>query len=74
MTTEGTEELEAEIAVGEKYGDELWRIKEVETGTVLRDAITSEREYLWLLDSFNHGDDYANERQARRDADASAGA
>jgi hypothetical protein len=68
MTTEGTEELEAEIAVGEKYGDELWRIKEVETGNILRDAITSEREYLWLLDSFNRGDEYADEQQARRDA------
>jgi DNA-binding transcriptional ArsR family regulator len=74
MTDAETEELEAEIAVGEKYGDELWRIKEVETGNVLRDAITSEREYLWLLDTLNHGDDYANEQQARRDAEASAGA
>ncbi|HTU78590.1 MAG TPA: hypothetical protein VMF09_07505 [Solirubrobacteraceae bacterium] len=72
MTTEGTA-LEAEIAVGEKYGDELWRIKEVETDNVLRDAITSEREYLWLLDAFNHGDDYANEQQAQRAA-ASGGA
>ncbi len=72
MTTEDTE-LEAEIAVGEKYGDDLWRIKEVETDNVLRDAITSEREYLWLLDAFNHGDDYANEQQSRRDA-ASGGA
>jgi len=67
-----TEEQQAEIAVGEKYGDERWRIKEVETGTVLRDAITSEREYLWLLDTFNHGEEYADEQQARRDADASA--
>jgi len=67
-----TEEQQAEIAVGEKYGDERWRIKEVETGTVLRDAITSEREYRWLLDTFNHGDEYADEQQARRDADASA--
>ncbi|MGH2852685.1 MAG: hypothetical protein ACRDLF_00630 [Solirubrobacteraceae bacterium] len=73
MTNEGTE-LEAEIAVGEKYGDELWRIKEVETDTVLRDAITTEREYLWLLDTFNHGEEHANEQQARRDAAASAGA
>src|SRR5665213_2244109 len=54
-----TEEQQAEIAVGEKYGDERWRIKEVETGTVLRAAITSEREYRWLLDTFNHGDEYA---------------
>jgi hypothetical protein len=69
-----TEEQQAEIAVGEKYGDELWRIKEVETGNVLRDAITSEREYLWLLDTFNHGEEYADEQQAQRDAAASAGA
>jgi DeoR-like helix-turn-helix domain len=74
MTTEETEELAAEIAVGEKYGEKLWRVKEVETGNVLRDAITSEREYRWLLDAFNHGEDYANEQQAQRDAAASAGA
>ncbi|MGA9316254.1 MAG: hypothetical protein WBV77_16700 [Solirubrobacteraceae bacterium] len=74
MTTEQSEEQEAEIAVGEKYGDELWRIKEVETGNVLRDAITSEREYLWLLDTFNHGEEYADKQQALRDATASAGA
>ncbi len=53
MTTEGQE---AEIAVGEQYGDALWRIKEVETGNVLRDAIDSEREYLWLLAVFNRGE------------------
>lgn len=69
-----TEEQQAEIAVGEKYGDELWRIKEVDTGNMLRDAITSEREYLWLLDTFNHGEAYADEQQARRGAAASAGA
>lgn len=68
-----TEEQEAEIAVGEKYGDELWRIKEVGTGDILRDAITSEREYRWLLDSFNHGEEYADEQQAGRDAAASTG-
>jgi DNA-binding MarR family transcriptional regulator len=72
MTAEETQELEAEIAVGEKYGDGLWRINEVETGNVLRDAITSEREYLWLLDTFNPGEEYADEQQARRDAAASA--
>jgi hypothetical protein len=67
-----TEEQQAEIAVGEKYGDELWRIKEAETGNILRDAIASEREYLWLLDTFNHGDEYANEQQALRDATAAS--
>jgi hypothetical protein len=69
-----TEEQEAEIAVGERYGEQLWRIKEAETGNVLRDAITSEREYLWLLDVFNRGEEYADEQQARREAAASAGA
>jgi hypothetical protein len=68
-----TEEQQAEIAVGENYGEGLWRIKEAETGNVLRDAITSEREYLWLLDTFNHGDEYANEQQARRDAAVATG-
>ena len=38
-----TEEQEAEFAVGELYrdesGHEVWRIKEVETGSVLREGI-----------------------------------
>ncbi len=73
-----TEEQEAEFAVGELYrdesGHEVWRIKEVETGSVLREGIESDRDYRWLLDVFNHGEEYADEQQARREAAASAGA
>lgn len=73
-----TEEQEAEIAVGELYrdesGHEVWRIKEVETDNVLREGIESDRDYRWLLDVFNHGEEYADEQQARREAAASAGA
>jgi hypothetical protein len=62
----------AELAVGELYRDdenhEVWRIKEVETGTVLREGIASDHDYRWLLDVFNHGEEYADKQQALRDA------
>ena len=70
MTT--TTEQDAELCVGELYrdadGHEVWRIKEIETGKVLRDGIASDHDYRWLLDCLNHGDDYADEQQAVRDA------
>jgi hypothetical protein len=67
----------AELAVSELYrdehGHEVWRIKEVETGSVLRGGIASDRECRWLLDVFNNGEEYADEQQALRDAAATAG-
>jgi hypothetical protein len=72
MTT--TNDQTAEFAVGELYrdekGHEVWRIKEAETGNVLREDIASDRDYQWLLDVFNHGDGYADEQQALREAAA----
>lgn len=72
MTT--TNDQTAEFAVGELYrdddGHEVWRIKEAETGNVLREDIASDRDYRWLLDVFNHGDRYADEQQALREAAA----
>jgi hypothetical protein len=66
------EQQEAELCVGELYrdadGHEVWRIKEIETGKVLREGIASDRDYKWLLDCLNHGDDYADEQKAKRDA------
>jgi hypothetical protein len=68
---------DADLCVGELYrdgdGHEVWRIKEIETGKVLREGIASDRDYRWLLDVFNHGEEYAAEQQALRDA-AAAGA
>jgi hypothetical protein len=70
MTT--TTEQDAELCVGELYrdadGHEVWRIKEIETGKVLRDGIASDHEYRWQLDCLNHGDDYADEQEAKRAA------
>jgi|HubBroStandDraft_3_1064219.scaffolds.fasta_scaffold937880_1 hypothetical protein len=68
----------AELCEGELYrdgsGNEVWRIKEIGTGKVLQDGIASDRDYKWLLDSYNRGEGYADEQQALRDAAASAGA
>lgn len=65
-------EQDVELCVGELYrdedGHEVWRIKEIETGKVLRDGIASDHDYCWLLDAFNHGDDYAGEQQAKHAA------
>lgn len=65
-----TNEQEAELCAGELYrdadGHEVWRIKEIETGKVLREGIASDHEYRWLLDCLNHGDDYADEQEAKR--------
>jgi hypothetical protein len=62
---------EINLCVGELYrdadGQEMWRIKEINTGFVLREGIISDRDYLWLLDAFNCGEDYADTRQALRD-------
>lgn len=60
----------AELCVGELYrdgsGNEVWRIKEIETGKVLREGIASDHEYKWLLDTFSRGEEYADEREALR--------
>ncbi len=70
MTT--TTEQHAALCAGELYrdedGHEVWRIKEIETGKVLRDGIASDHDYRWLLDTVNHGDDYADEQGAAPDA------
>lgn len=67
-----TIEKSANLCVGELYrdddGHEVWRIKEIETGHVLREGISSDHDYKWLLDAFNHGEEYADQQQARRDA------
>jgi hypothetical protein len=69
-----TTEQDTGLCVGELYrnadGHEVWRIKDIETGKVLRDGVASDQDYRWLLDSFNHGDDYADEQQAKRAAAA----
>ncbi len=69
MTTTDKDQL-AELCVGELYrdddGNEVWRIKEVETGNVLREGIASDHDYRWLLDAFNRGEQYADEQQALR--------
>jgi hypothetical protein len=68
----------AELFVGELYrndaGNEVWRIKEDGTGNVIRDDIASDSNYRWLLDCLNHGDDYADEQEALRDAAAQGSA
>ena len=70
-----TIEKSADLCVGELYrdsdGHEVWRIKEIETGNVLREGISSDRDYKWLLDAFNHGEEYADQQLAQRDAAAS---
>jgi len=62
----------AERFVGELYrndsGAEVWRINEVATGRVVNADISSDSDYLWLLDHRNHGCDYADLREAERDA------
>lgn len=67
-----TTEQEQEQFVGELYrneaGNEVWRIKDKDTGEVLRADISSDREYHWLKAAFNHGDDYADAEQAKREA------
>jgi hypothetical protein len=67
-----TTEQSAELCVGELYrddnGNEVWRIKEIVTGNILREGIASDHDYRWLLDAFNHGEEYADEQQAARDA------
>jgi hypothetical protein len=64
----------AELCVGELYrdgdGNEVWRIKEVETGKVLREGIASDSDYRWLLDCFNRGEVFADEQEALTDAAA----
>jgi hypothetical protein len=68
-----TERRDAELCVGELYrdpnGHEVWRIKEICSGQVLREGITSDRDYRWLLDAFNRGEDYADRQEALRDSD-----
>lgn len=71
MTSTDTESAEpAELCVGELYrdgsGNEVWRIKEAATGKPLREGIASDHEYKWLLDSYNHGEEYADEQEALR--------
>jgi hypothetical protein len=65
----------ADLCVGELYrddnGHEMWRIKESETSHILREGISSDHDYKWLLDAFNHGEEYADQQQALRDAAAS---
>ena len=60
----------AELCKGELYrdgnGNEVWRIKEAATGKVLQDGIASDHDYKWLLDSYNHGEEYADEQEALR--------
>lgn len=74
-TTDTKEEEIAELCVGELYrdekGNEVWRIKEADTGTVLHEGIESDREYRWVLDTMNHGEEYADQQQALRDASSS---
>jgi hypothetical protein len=76
MATDQQSEETAELCVGELYrnekGHEVWRIKEAETGRVLHDGIESDREYRWVLDAMNHGEQYADQQQARRDSKATA--
>lgn len=73
-TTVTNSDQPAELCVGEldrdDAGNEVWRIKEAETGKVLREGIASDSDYRWLLACFNRGDDYADEREALRDAAA----
>jgi len=63
-------DTEAEQFVGELYhdddGHEVWRIKDKDTGQVLREGIASDSEYRWLLDAFNHGDDHADAQERTR--------
>ena len=65
-----TTEQRAELCVGELYRDdqdqEVWRIKEIGTGNILREGIASENDYEWLLDAFNHGEHYADAREGAR--------
>jgi hypothetical protein len=65
---------DAELCVGELYrdanGHEVWRIKEIGSGQVLREGIASDRDYRWLLDAFNRGEDYADRQEALRDSGA----
>lgn len=64
----------AALCVGELYcdedGREVWRIKEADTDRVMHDRIESDRDYRWLLDAVNHGEEYADQQQALRDAAA----
>lgn len=60
-------ELRGELYRDEN-GHEVWRIKEIQTGNILRDGIASDNDYRWLLDALNHGDDYADEQQAARES------
>lgn len=57
-----------ELCFGELYRDhdgrEVWRIKHAETGKILRSGIASDHDYRWLLDAFNHSDEYADRQQA----------
>jgi hypothetical protein len=57
----------AELCEGEFYrdgsGNEVWRIKEIETGKVLQEGIASDHDYKWLLDSYNRGEEYADEQE-----------
>lgn len=71
MTTEGQE---AEIAVGEQYGDALWRIKEVETGNVLLTPSTQNASTCGCSPYSTAAKGYADEQQARRAAAAPDGA
>jgi hypothetical protein len=44
----------------------MWRIKEIGTGKVLQEGIASDHDYKWLLDSYNRGEEYADEQEALR--------
>lgn len=67
---------EVNLCVGELYrdanGQEMWRIREINTGYVLREGIASDRDYVWLLDAFNRGEGYADTQQALRDRAAAS--
>jgi len=70
MTSTDTASAEPELCAGELYRDgssnEVWRIKEIETGKVLQDGIASDHDYIRLLDSYNRGEEYADEQEALR--------
>ncbi|HSZ68894.1 MAG TPA: hypothetical protein VK756_00895 [Solirubrobacteraceae bacterium] len=67
-------EQEAERCAGELYrdedGHEVWRIRDIETGKVLREGIAPDRDCRWLLDVLNYGEEYADAQQSARDAAA----
>jgi hypothetical protein len=63
MTEHAMTDEQRDRFVGELYrdadGHEVWRVKDVATGEVLREGIASDHDYRWLLDAANRGDEYA---------------